>query len=116
MFSTINTRDEDCHWLICAPSLHLIIRALSLPAACAQELIGRHGPVALQLPLLTNLLLIELISPPGRKEFICIHPRNHIEGRLTILEELEEIRVLDIGFRVKVTCNVPQMHLVQMDK
>ena len=47
LFAAIQTRDEDCHRLICRARLHLIVGTLALPASRARELVRR----AVAIPL-----------------------------------------------------------------
>ena len=63
MFSAIHTLNEDSHRLIRRSRLHFIVCALALVAAHTEELVGRHGLVALQLPLFALLPAMDEVSP-----------------------------------------------------
>ena len=75
VFSAIQASNEDGHRLIRRARLHLIIRALAFITLLAEEDVRRHGPIALQLPLLAGLLIVELRLPPRRIQLVAVHRR-----------------------------------------
>ena len=85
VFSAVETRDEDSHRLIRRTCLELVVGTLTLVALATEEPVRRHGPVALQLPLLTNLLLLKGLGPASLKQLVGIHFGNIFEGDLTRL-------------------------------
>ena len=116
MFSAVQAVDKDCHGFVSRASLHLIIGALTLVAATAQELIGGHGLIPLELPLLTNLLLLEALLPTRFKEIIGTHATEIVEADFSLLIALKELLIPDIGLGMEVAGDMARAHLIEMQE
>ena len=116
MFSTVQASDKDGHRLICRTCLHFVIGALALSATIAEELIRRHRLVPLELPLLLNLLLLEVLLPSLCEEFVRVHRAQLTDCHLPCPKSLEQFPVFHIGVGVKVGCNMTGVHGLNIHK
>ena len=114
MFSAIQASNEDGHRLIRRPRLHLIIRALPLMAPVTLEDIRRHGTIALELPLLPHLLIIELRLPTRRIQLVLVHLGKVLYLNLAALESVKQLRIPDVGLVAEIAGNLLGVHFVHV--